>query len=244
MMTKQEKLNKATARAVGMLFLLATATYIIGNGLLESILTMPNYLSQVYPHSVQVVAGALLQFVDTVAVVGIGVLMFPILKRFNESVAVGYFATRIVELVFLVFGAIGPLMLITLSQDYVAAGAPEVSHFQTAGSLLVTQHFLGYQIGMMALGLGSLFFCYLLYTSKLIPQWMSLLGLIGYAALFIGAVLELFGLSVGLMLSIPGGIFELILPLWLIVKGFNVASLTAAAPRQKPAHPGLSVPTA
>lgn len=108
MMTKQEKLNKATARAVGMLFLLATATYIIGNGLLESILTMPNYLSQVYPHSVQVVAGALLQFVDTVAVVGIGVLMFPILKRFNESVAVGYVATRIVELVFLVFGAIGP----------------------------------------------------------------------------------------------------------------------------------------
>ncbi|MCB8946142.1 MAG: DUF4386 domain-containing protein [Ardenticatenaceae bacterium] len=232
-MTKQEKLSKATARAVGVLFLLATATYITGNGLLESILTMPDYLSQVYPHSVQVVAGALLVFVDTAAVVGIGVLLFPILKRFNESIAIGYVATRVVEFVFLVFGAIGPLMLITLSQDYVAAGVPDAAHFQTAGSLFMTQHFLGYQIGMMALGFGSLFFCYLLYTSKLIPQWMSLLGFVGYAALFIGAVLELFGLSVGLMLSIPGGIFELILPLWLIVKGFNVAALTAPAPKNQ-----------
>ena len=80
---------------------------------------------------------------------------------------------------------------------------------------------------MIVLGMGSLMFCYLLYQSKLIPQFIAAWGFIGYAALLIGAVLELFGLNVGLLYSIPGGLFELTLPVWLFVKGFSLSPITS-----------------
>lgn len=244
MTRKKVKTNKITARLVGALFLLATATYFTGNVFLDSILTMPEYLSQVYPNRVQVTIGALLEFADTAAVVGIGILMFPILREFSEPIAVSYVATRIIECVFLVFGAIGPLLLIPLSQAYIAAGMPAAPHFQTLGTLFTTQHVLGFQIGMIALGLGSLLFCYLLYTSRLIPQWMSVLGFIGYAALLLGTSLELFGLNPYMIHYLPGGLFELILPIWLIVKGFNAEALSfsssgAGPKRRSPSAPNV-----
>ncbi len=227
--------NKKSARIVGILFLVATATYMTGSMLIDTVVNAPDYLMSVYPNRIQIISGVLLQFVDAVAVVGIGVVMFPLLKRYNETIAVGYVATRVLEFVFLVVGGVGSLLLITLSGDLLEAGAANAAYFQASSALLQAQRFLGYQIAMLTLGLGSIFFCYLLYTSKLIPRAMSALGLIGYAALSIGAVLELFGFELGLIFSIPGGLFELILPIWLIVKGF---SSSAVAPNpDKPSLP-------
>ena len=221
--------NKKSARIIGLLFLIATATYMAGSGLIDTILNTPDYLSHAYPNRTQIISGVLLQFVDAVAVVGIGIMMFPLLKKHSETIAVGYVATRILEFVFLVVGGFGSLLLVTVSGEMLGADAANVTHFQALGELLMAQRFLGYQIAMLTLGIGSVLFCYLLYTSRLIPRSMSALGLIGYTALSIGAVLELFGFEVGLMLSIPGGLFELILPIWLIVKGFNTSSIAADA---------------
>lgn len=212
--------GKKSAKIVGILFLLATATYMTGSMLIDSIMNAPDYLVNVYPNRIQIISGVLLQFVDAVAVVGIGVVLFPLLRKHNETIAVGYVATRILEFVLLVIGGVGSLLLITLSGEVLEAGAANAAQFQATGALLQTQSFLGYQTAMLTLGLGSLFFCYLLYTSRLIPRALSLLGLIGYVGLSVGAVLELFGFEVGLLFSIPGGIFELILPIWLIIKGF------------------------
>ncbi len=74
---------------------------------------------------------------------------------------------------------------------------------------------------MMVLGLSSLLFCYALYRYRLLPRWMALWGLVGYALLGTGAVLEICGMTIGLLLSIPGGLFELVLGIWLLVRGFN-----------------------
>jgi Domain of unknown function (DUF4386) len=74
---------------------------------------------------------------------------------------------------------------------------------------------------MVALGLGSLPFCYLLYRSKLLPKIAAIWGNIGYAIFLTGAILEMLGFSVGTMLSIPGGLFEIFSGIWLFVKGFN-----------------------
>jgi Domain of unknown function (DUF4386) len=101
------------------------------------------------------------------------------------------------------------------------------SYFQTLSTLAVKGNFWAYQIAMLVLGIGSLMFCYVLYQSKLIPRFLSAWGFVGYAALAMGALLELFGLKVGLLYSIPGGLFELIFPIWLIVKGFNSSATTS-----------------
>ncbi len=212
--------NKTTTKLVATLFLITT-TYLTGNVLIESLLASSDYLSTISATTTRVSLGAILMFINCIGVVGIGVLMFPVLKQHSEAIALGYISTRIIESVLLIVGVISLLSLIPLSQEYLKAGANEATYFQTLSTLAIKGNFFAYQLAMMVLGIGSLFFCYALYQAKLIPRFMSAWGIVGYAALLIGALLELFGFKVGLFYSIPGGLFELILPIWLVAKGFS-----------------------
>ena len=98
--------NKMTARIVGALFLTATVMYGIGSGFLGPILNAPDYLINVYPNKTQVIIGVLLELINSVAVVGIAVLMFPILKKHNETIALGYVGIRVIESAILIVGVI------------------------------------------------------------------------------------------------------------------------------------------
>ena len=219
--------NKNVARIVGALFLIATITYLIGSGLIESIAGASNYLANVYPNRTRVILGVLLELVNSAAVLGIAVLLFPILRRHNETIALSYVGFRIMESVILTVAALGPLSLIRLSQEYIQAGTPDASYFQTLGALAMHGHDQAFQIALTFLGLGSLGFCYLLYQSKLIPRSISVLGLLGYAALLASALLEILGQSTGMILYAPGALFEIILPIWLIAKGFNSSAIAS-----------------
>lgn len=216
--------NKKSAKIVGVLFLAATAAYILGNGLLESILNDPDYLIHVYPNKTKVILGMLFELINSAAAVGIAITLFPILKKHNETIALGYVAFRVIEAIILFVGAISPVLLISLSKEYIEAGAPDASYFQTIGTLAIKGKFLTFQLAMTVLGLYSLLFCYLLYQSKLIPRLISVFGLIGYASLLTSALLEIFGYSPGMFLFLPGALFEILLPIWLIVKGFKEKS--------------------
>jgi hypothetical protein len=209
---------------VGALFLVATVAYATGAGFIDSILTAPDYLTQLYPQKGQLVTGVMLQFIDAAAVVGIAVLLFPILRKQYEAIAISYVGTRLIECILLLVAGISVLLFVPLSQAAIQAGATEAVYFQTIGALLLAASKLAFQIAMLALGVGSLPFCYALYQSKLIPPAMSMLGFIGYIALAINAMLEIFGYNMGVILFLPGGIFELIFPLWLLVKGLNVSA--------------------
>lgn len=212
--------NRRSAVIVGVLFLIATAAYISGNAMIESMMSAPDNLKDVYSMKDQVILGVLLELINSVAVVGIAIVLFPILKQHNEKIALGYVAFRVIEAVLLIVGTIGPLLLVRLSQEYIQAGAPAHSYFHTIGALAAEGSFLAFQLAMIVLGLYSLLFCTLLYRSKLIPRFLSVLGLIGYASLSASAIVELMGHS-GMVLYTPGALFEIMMPLWLIVKGFN-----------------------
>jgi hypothetical protein len=80
---------------------------------------------------------------------------------------------------------------------------------------------MAYQIGEAVLGFGALFLCWLLFRTRLIPGWLAISGLIGYACLAAGQIAEIFGIHIGLYLTIPGFFFELALPFWLFFKGFQ-----------------------
>ena len=124
-MTTKEKMNSSrkTAIIVGALFLTAMVASLLGGGLVESIISAPDYLIAVSENETQVIIGVLLELINAIAVVGIGVLMFPILKQHNESIALGYLGFRIIESVFCSVIVISPLSLTTLSQEYLKAGA-------------------------------------------------------------------------------------------------------------------------
>jgi hypothetical protein len=218
--------NGNTARIVGALFLFSNVTFILGAFVfVEPILSAPDYLTLVSANRTQVILGALLELINGVAYLGIAVLMFPILKPRFQSMALGYVGFRIIEFVMQTLSDLSPLSLVTLSEEFVRAGAPGASSFQTLGTLLLAERYWAFQMVSITLGLGALMLYYMLYRSRLIPRFISVWGLIGATTVLTTTMLDIFALSVspgiGLVLGLPMLLNELFLGVWLIIRGFN-----------------------
>ncbi len=212
--------NRKIAIIVGVLFITAIVAGMLRYFLLDPILDAPDYLSNVSANENRVIIGALSFFILAVALAGIAIVIYPILKKHNEALALGYVGARIVEGVLFIVAIITILTLLTLSQEFVKAGAPDASYFQTLGDLLLAVRHYAYNVlWPITLGLGALMFYYLLYQSKLIPRWLSVWGLIG-ATLFPAS----FG---GGALVLPLVVNEMVLAVWLIVKGFNSSAIAS-----------------
>lgn len=162
--------------------------------------------------------GAFLMLLNSVAVVSLGVLFFPILEKHGKRTAVAYLTSRIVEGVFLAVGVLALLMIGPVGQSAVDAGGTSAAW---VGSLLTQANTLAYQVAMMSLGLASLFMCSLLFRTRLIPRFVSAWGFVGYAIFMTGCIAEIFGIHIGLICSILGGLFEVAVGIWLIIKGFQ-----------------------
>lgn len=190
-------------------------SWFIGDRLLGSILNAPDYLINVYPNKTKVIIGVIFELIEVVAVIGIVVMMFPILRKYNESLALGYVIFRTLECLMLIVAAISPLLLITLSQEYLNAGAPDTFFFQTSGTLFMAAR-LDWSLLILAVfySIAALMFYYVLYKTRLIPRFISVWGFIGAAMAFTTPFL-------GTLFGIPMGLNELFLGGWLIVKGFN-----------------------
>lgn len=221
--------SKTIARIVGALFLIATAMYIVGSGMLEPITTAPDFLRQVFEHQSLVVTGALMKFVTAAANVTIGILLFTILKAHCEAIALSYVVTRVFDGVGVLLAGTGTLALVALSQQAAGASAADAASLHALGTLVVTHGQLIFDVTMIALAVGGMPFCWLLYRSRLIPRALAALGFVGYASLLAGGVVQLFGLDLAMMHYVPGGIFEAALPFWLFVKGFNARAVAEPA---------------
>ncbi|MCA9908088.1 MAG: DUF4386 domain-containing protein [Anaerolineae bacterium] len=221
--------NRTTAILVGAGFLISNITFILGAGaLLEPLLSSPDTLAAIAAARSQVVLGVLLELINGLAYIGIGVLMFPILRRRHESMALGYFGFRILEFVAQMAAGLSPLILVSLGLDFASASAADAASLQTAGAVLLAERAWAFHLVSLTFGLGALLFYIMLYRTKLIPRFISIWGLVGALAVLANAVLEMFGFAPG-NLGILMLLNEVFLGLWLIVKGFN-ASAAASAP--------------
>jgi hypothetical protein len=186
---------RRTARIVGVLFLAGYLAYGVGSLIAKGSADRSG-------STALFVTGAALMLLNSAFVIGIGVLMFPILRPHNKAIATGYLGTRIFEGVVL---AIGVVSLIVVTDSAAAIDANSVF----------------YNIAEAGLGIGSLFFCALLFRTRLVPRFLAVWGFIGYACFAGGNLLELFGVAgAGLVSSAPGGLFELTFGIWLIARGF------------------------
>jgi hypothetical protein len=227
--------HKRTARIVGGLFIIATVLAIVGGSLLLP-LDESAYLTEAAAAEGQMVLGALLELAMAISVVGIAVMFFPVLKTQDEGLGLGYVGARILEAALLGAAAISSLVILTLGLDY-GSGA------QGLGDLMLVVRDWTYMLGSLVfLGVGGLVLYTLLYRSRLVPVWLSLWGLIA-AALILGRGLvesfgvELTGVTQG-VLAAPIAIQEMVLALWLIVKGFNSSRLDVR-PAEEPALTGV-----
>lgn len=233
------KQYRMTAIVVGVVYLLGFVVGIGGEILFNSVLGQPNYLATLSANSLTVAIGAALWLMAVIGDAAHGVLMFPVLKPHGERLAVGYLAARIMDALFIAIMVIFILLQIPLGAEYLNAAGPDAAYLQSLGRLFTQGQLYAYQIGMSTLGISGLMLCYTLYKANLLPRWLAIWGLVGYAVIFCGMLSEIMGSGLGLASSLPGGLWEIFVGGWLIVKGFK-ATVTVA----EPAKPALTPDTA
>ena len=217
--------NNRTAKIVGALFLIAMVASLLGGGLVEAVVSAPDYLVAMAENETQVTIGVLLELINGLAVVGIGVLMYPVLKRHNESKALGYLALRIIESVFCCVIVLSPLSLLTLSREYAQTGALDAAYAQALRTLSVAERAGAASLLIpVFLSLGGIVLYSALYQSRLLPRYISVWGFIGAVLILILNLLLTFNVAVGMLamvFALPIISNEIFLGIWLIVKGFN-----------------------
>ncbi len=216
--------SQNTARWTGLLFIVGTVAGALSVVFVGPPLGDPDYLSQIAANENEIIIGALLFLTMGLALALIPVLMFPILKKHNETLALGYVVFRsALENIAHIALVIVWLMLLTLSRHDVATGAVDSAAYLPLGETLLGAGDWIVSLLAFPFCLGALIFYYQLYQTRLVPRWLSIWGLAG-AALYLAAPLSsMFGTELGFAMA-PLALQEMVLALWLIVKGFDASA--------------------
>ena len=188
-----------------------------------------DYLTEVFANQNQVLTGAFFQFTLVPIYIGFALLLYPILRKYDKGLAVGFVSFRIIAGVFQIVGVISLPIFILLSQEFLESTTQDLLYFHFFGDVLKLGRNLANHVGvMLATGLGNLLLFYMLYKTKLIPRWLSSWGLIGNTLAMLASFLILFSLievisPQFIVLTIPLVLQEIVLAIWLIVKGFNLS---------------------
>ncbi len=218
--------SRQTARIVGALYITGTVAGILSVVLTGPVRNAQNYFVSVSANETRLVVGALCILTLGLALAMVPVMMFPILRRHNEALALGYVVFRGgLEAATYLTIATGWLLLSSLSQTYSQAGVSDASSFQALGNLLLEAKEIG-SILTIVFCLGALMFYSLLYQTALVPRWLSGWGLIAIVPYLAAGLLALFGIITTLsptytISQLPLALQEMVLAVWLIVRGFN-----------------------
>ncbi|MCJ8322944.1 MAG: DUF4386 domain-containing protein [Rhizobiales bacterium] len=218
---------RQSARWFGIFFILTFLSYGFGSFLISDVTGSENPLGMAFASRFDIASGAILMaLVHTFMNIALPVLVLPILKPYNQRLAYGYLSLAIAATITLIIGVIMLLSLIPLGEAFLTAQADQMANYELIATLLTQAGVYAYHMGMAIWSVAGLLFCSLLFSSKLLPRFMAVWGIVGYSVLFIGSVLEIYGHNdlVEMISVIPGGLFEVFLSLWLIFKGFNKLS--------------------
>lgn len=195
-----------------------------------------DYLLKLSSIKLQVLIATFFQFAMASVYVWIAVLLYPVLKQYNERIALGYFSFRIIGAMFLFIGIVSLLLLLFISQEFVSSGQPDSSHFHTIGQLLrVGRDWMNHVAMILPWSVGGLLLYFCFFRMKIIPIWLSLWGLICSTTTLATTLLLMFDVikivsPVYLVLLIPTAIFELILAAYVIIKGFRPSIVNYSNP--------------
>jgi len=224
---------RRNAIAVGLLFIACTVASILSVVPTARLLDAPDYLTSLAAHDGRVVLGALIEFAWAITAAGIAIALYPVLRKHNRALALGSVAGRLVEGAFVLIGTLSLLTLLGVSQETMAGGSADASSFQAvATSLLAARDWTRGFVMTLPFLVGALMYYYLLFKARLIPRWLSGWGLAAASLSLVATVYsgftQEFGFSnVNIVLNIPIGVQEMLLAVWLIVKGFNTSAVTA-----------------
>lgn len=228
--------GRKSAVIVGILFILAAVASIIGGLVLYKPILGTDYLTAGSQQANGVILGALMELILVVSAVGTAATMFPILRKHNETVAIWHLIFRFLEAVIITVGVISVLSLVTLSRDFTAAGAADAASFHAAGTALKAIHDWTFMLGPnFMLGINTMMYSWIFYQSRLVPRFIPMLGMTGSVLILLSALLVMFGVieqvsAWGALLALPIFANEMILAVWLILKGFHPSAVHGSLP--------------
>ena len=218
--------HRLTARIVGVLFITATVAPILTFYFLDS-LESPDYLVNIAANETKIIQGVLIELVWALAVLSIPVMIFPVLKKHDEGLALGFIGFRFLEAVSVLVHSIILIPLLSISQEYVIAGTPVDSVYLSLGSLLLAAREGAFLIGSgFVWSLSALILNYALLKSELVPRWLSGWGLVGGVLSLTVYSSQIFSMPLTDWLFLPIASQEMVFAAWLIVKGFNPTART------------------
>lgn len=229
--------ERKIAIVTGALLIIATTASIAGSNVTKSVLDASNELAVIPANGNPIMIGALLSFIAAATSAGIAIALYPVLRKYYQGLALGAVGFRLIEAIFYIVALMGPVVLFTLSQAVDAEGQ---ATFQTLRPVLFMVHDLaGFVFGVFAFCIGALMYYYILYQTKLIPRWLSIWGIAAIVTLFAAALFTLFdgepySISGNLLfLAAPIALQEMVMAVWLIVKGFDSSAIASGSARVK-----------
>jgi hypothetical protein len=228
--------TRKTAVVAGVFFLVAAAASIPALALYQPALSDAAYVLGSGADT-RVLLGGLLEVITVIAVAGTGVALYPVVKRQNHGIALGYVVGRLLEAAVISVGLVSVLSIVTLRQSPAAAAGTDDGALVVVQESLVAVHDWTFLLGPnFALGVNTLLLAHLMHRSGLVPRWIAVLGLAGGALIFASATAVLLGLydqisAMGAIAALPVFAWEMSLAVYLVVKGFRPSPI---APRTLP----------
>jgi len=223
---------RMNAISAGALYIIGTVAGVLSVLVTQPILGNPEYLAKISANENPIIIGSLLVLTMGLALAMVPALLFPVLKRHNEVLALGYVVFRgALETVAYIAMVICWLFLIIVSHEYATAGASNLSYLQTLGAVFLKGNDSISNVLIIIFSLDALMLYYLLYRSKLVPRWISIWGFIAILLHFSTAFLMMFhvvdsGMSPAVgIINLPIFLQEMVMAVWFIVKGFNPSAI-------------------
>lgn len=222
--------DKTIAITVGVLFIIATAAGVLSAILVSPIIAGSDFLEKISASTDSLLISGFSNLVMAICVVAIAVVIFPVLKRANLTLAIGFITVRVIEGVLIIIGTLAMLSLAQISTDYVQVAPGENAAISALGTLMLGMMAQAFAIGTKIIfSLSALILYYLLFTSKLLPRFLTIWGFAGGVLLLVSGVLDVSGVKIeGLepILVAPIALNEMVMAVWLIIRGFSTPTPT------------------
>lgn len=217
--------NKLTAKLTGWFFIAAAVSSIIGLKLYDPILNNSNFLLAATNSYSQIVFGAVNELILCVTATGTGIMLFPLLKHYNEKIALGYLSFRLLEVVFIMIGIVSVLTALAISEHYANGVIRDKDNAQNLMHTIISLHKWTFILGPnFMLAINTFLYSYVFSKTNLVPKNLARLGISASFLILLAALLEMFGVIQqisfwGILLALPIALYEITLAVWLLVKG-------------------------
>jgi len=212
---------------VGVLFIIATVAGTIAASIGNPILSAPDYLTEISANEGTMIIRAFLTFLMAISCAGIGLGLYPIMRKYSVGMAISTVGFRVIESITEILGGASTIALLALGQEFVKAGATDAAYFQIIGAVIKAgDEWLSNGVMLLSWCIGAFMYYSLFYQYRLVPRWLSGWGVIGITLTTISSVLVMLHIIPGfgtiqVIANLPIALQEMVFAIWLIAKGVN-----------------------